>query len=161
MPSGLLRTWELDLGLDRRDLGAQQFDAAKQITVRQSRIRHLQRQSAHTAQLLADSHNLLGHRLRVPHEERAVGTGGGVELVPAGPGEPALPGDLGEHLVPARVDGVCRVLGGLGDMQKWEPKSIKMEPGALRAASGATVGSRSALWEAQEIFLDDIFAELW
>ena len=54
------------------------------------------------------------------------------------------------------------VHGGFGDLQSYSPKSmpkpikngaqidgksIRMRPGALRAASGAPVGSRNADWE--------------
>src|SRR3712207_6907503 len=40
------------------------------------------------------------------HEERAVRAAGRVELRPRRLGEAALAGDLGEHLLPAGVDGV-------------------------------------------------------
>ena len=42
---------------------------------------------------------------------------------------------------------------------KVDPKSIKMRPGMLRAASGAPVGSRNAKSERVLCFLDSIFSK--
>src|SRR5918997_979812 len=98
------------------DLGAQQLDAAQQVGVRQARVGHLDRDAVDPAHLLGDPQQLVGHGVRVAHEEGAVGTAGGVELRPRGAGEATLAGDLGEHLVPAGVDRVGRDLRALRDV---------------------------------------------
>ena len=58
----------------------------------------------------ATRRSLVGDRVGVAHEEGAVRSAGRVELRPRRRREAALAGDLGEHLVPAGVDGVGRRL---------------------------------------------------
>ena len=69
-----------EVGHPRRHLGAQQLDAAQQVSMRQPRIGHLQRDPIDTAELIGYPPQLLDDGVGITEEKGAVGAAGGIEL---------------------------------------------------------------------------------
>lgn len=124
---------------ERGDLGAEQFDAMQQAGVSQPDIRHLHGHPLDTAEVRGDAQDLLRHGLGGTDEESAVGTALRVVLPPAGRAEPALPPDLGEHLLPARVEVITGLLVGVAHEAEAVQADFELLSRVTSLAPGLTV----------------------
>ena len=90
--------------------------------------------------------SLVGDGVGIAEEERAVRAAGGVELRPRRGGEAALPRDLAEHLVPARVDRV----GGGSDAVADVAEDVQPDLEVSRRVAGLRAGPAVEVDERRE-----------